>query len=561
MIVNDVTLLLQQDNITAAELLVKDSSLSVEELLTLCSHFIAYGQKVGSLSLCDKYYAVAVEKAPDNHELKLDFADYLYDHERFLEAKSLYCDLLDAFPNNLALLFKLGLVFTNIKFIAEAITCFESIVASRPDHKSAWLQLTGLYQDVGDRKNQQRCVDASTRIDRTDPNVKFAEASLLFEQGNIDQAIKLHNDIVKQVPSYLPSHNAVARLRWEYFGDKGYLEDTRIIALNHIDDVGLQKTYLRLLSEASQWSAVIDHVAYLRKKGLIPQAIPQEAMALDRLGDINSARRCYQQCVYLDPADFEIRAAYCALLLRTGEYTNANEQIGYALNDNPYSQLCWSYQGLVWRLQGDDREHWLHGYDTLIQPIDLVRPDGFNSIDQFLKQLAEELQQRHRAKNAPQNQTLRGGTQTQGDLFLSKEGLLPLFKQQIDVAVKEYLSGLGFEANHPFISRFGGDFFYSGSWSVLLQPSGYHHNHIHASGWLSSACYLELPDTVSRKDKQEGWIQFGQPPSELGIELAPRRLIQPKLGRLVLFPSYTWHGTTPFSGNTPRMTAAFDVGV
>ena len=29
-------------------------------------------------------------------------------------------------------------------------------------------------------------------------------------------------------------------------------------------------------------------------------------------------------------------------------------------------------------------------------------------------------------------------------------------------------------------------------------------------------------------------------------------------GRLVLFPSYMWHGTTPITGDAPRLTIAFD---
>ena len=35
--------------------------------------------------------------------------------------------------------------------------------------------------------------------------------------------------------------------------------------------------------------------------------------------------------------------------------------------------------------------------------------------------------------------------------------------------------------------------------------------------------------------------------------------IQVRVGRLVLFPSYMWHGTVPFEADQPRMTVAFDV--
>jgi hypothetical protein len=35
--------------------------------------------------------------------------------------------------------------------------------------------------------------------------------------------------------------------------------------------------------------------------------------------------------------------------------------------------------------------------------------------------------------------------------------------------------------------------------------------------------------------------------------------VQPRPGRLVLFPSYMWHGTMPIEGEAPRMTIAFDM--
>jgi hypothetical protein len=37
-----------------------------------------------------------------------------------------------------------------------------------------------------------------------------------------------------------------------------------------------------------------------------------------------------------------------------------------------------------------------------------------------------------------------------------------------------------------------------------------------------------------------------------------RRAVQPVPGRLVLFPSYMWHGTIPFHAATARTTIAFD---
>jgi hypothetical protein len=39
----------------------------------------------------------------------------------------------------------------------------------------------------------------------------------------------------------------------------------------------------------------------------------------------------------------------------------------------------------------------------------------------------------------------------------------------------------------------------------------------------------------------------------------PEMFVKPIVGRLVLFPSFYWHGTVPFASDSDRMTIAFDV--
>ena len=46
--------------------------------------------------------------------------------------------------------------------------------------------------------------------------------------------------------------------------------------------------------------------------------------------------------------------------------------------------------------------------------------------------------------------------------------------------------------------------------------------------------------------------------AQLKLDLPPTKLIEPKPGRLALFPSWMWHGTRPF-GQGERLTVAFDV--
>ena len=83
-------------------------------------------------------------------------------------------------------------------------------------------------------------------------------------------------------------------------------------------------------------------------------------------------------------------------------------------------------------------------------------------------------------------------------------------------------------------------------------------NHVHPEGWISSAYYAEVPGEVEDVSSKSGWIKFGEPRYPVPGVVA-EKFVQPKQGRLVLFPSYMWHGTTPIHGDEPRMTIAFDV--
>jgi hypothetical protein len=91
----------------------------------------------------------------------------------------------------------------------------------------------------------------------------------------------------------------------------------------------------------------------------------------------------------------------------------------------------------------------------------------------------------------------------------------------------------------------------------LLRPGGFHVNHTHPNGWISSSYYVSLPPEMANPASQQGWIKFGEPRWPVpgcGIE----RVVRPQEGLVVLFPSYMWHGTVPFSSGE-RLTAPFDV--
>ena len=87
-----------------------------------------------------------------------------------------------------------------------------------------------------------------------------------------------------------------------------------------------------------------------------------------------------------------------------------------------------------------------------------------------------------------------------------------------------------------------------------MQPGSFHWDRFHSEGWLSSAFYVETPDAALETDAREGLDHFR--PAALRHRAAAarpcERFVKPKPGRLVLFPSYMWHGTVPFTTRPRR---------
>jgi hypothetical protein len=156
-------------------------------------------------------------------------------------------------------------------------------------------------------------------------------------------------------------------------------------------------------------------------------------------------------------------------------------------------------------------------------------------------------------------QSVRGGTQTDGPLFARADPEIRALRQcLVDVIGEHMLTLAPVDPAHPILRHEPGVVSFAGSWSVRLAGEGRHTNHIHPQGWYSSALYVALPGSDEIGAPPAGWLTFGKPPEELGLDLEPYHQIKPEIGRLALFPSIMWHGTVPFDRGE-RMTVAFDV--
>jgi hypothetical protein len=156
----------------------------------------------------------------------------------------------------------------------------------------------------------------------------------------------------------------------------------------------------------------------------------------------------------------------------------------------------------------------------------------------------------------PLDQSVRGGTRTDGPLFKQIDPAIRALRQAAVSAVQDYIEGFpSMDSAHPVLpAPRNGSVRFAGSWSVRLagRSGGHHANHIHGMGWLSSALYVALPQTV---DGTEGGLTFGARPDELKLDIEPLTTTKPATGWLMLFPSWLWHGVTQFADGE-RLTVA-----
>jgi uncharacterized protein (TIGR02466 family) len=225
----------------------------------------------------------------------------------------------------------------------------------------------------------------------------------------------------------------------------------------------------------------------------------------------------------------------------------------------PQNQRALAYLGLCWRLLGDERDTLLNDYENMVRVYDVPVPQGFGSTAEFNARLNEVLGELHFATQHPPEQTLRGGTQTAGNLFVHRAPEIRALVEGLSACIADYIRRMPNDPQHPLFSRRSDKFAFATSWSVRLRRAGYHTMHMHPFGWISSAYYVDIPPEIEASDAAGGGLKFGEPDIDLGEHGQAQRQIQPAVGRLVLFPSYMWHGTVPFDSDRARTTVAFDV--
>ena len=438
----------------------------------------------------------------------------------------------------------------------KALSIHERAAQLYPDSAVAHHNLAGSLGDLGHVARAERSAARALSRGGNAPQTWLVHARALLGLRRLDDAERAFRGAIARQPGYVDAHRDLAQLIWmrsedpaaatalldaELRADPGLhaLWGLRANLLHHAGDVdGAFATLLaaiRIHPEQPDLQLAASHIAAL-------------------CGQADAAVRYAERAAVLAPGD-HAEAALFAACVAAGQAERAAAIAARMVERRPSDQRALAYQATAWRLLGDSRYATLYDYAALVRSWRMDVPDGWDSLDAYLADLARALGGVHAFRTHPLDQSLRHGSQA-AHLLNSDDPTIRAFFQAIDGPIRRHLGALG-DGRDPLRVRNTGEYSYQGVWSVRLRPGGFHTDHIHPQGWLSSACYVALPRTDAAS--REAWIKFGEPGIPTRPALAAEHFIRPEPGMLVLFPSYMWHGTVPFTDDAPRLSVAFDL--
>jgi len=459
------------------------------------------------------------------------------------------------------------------------------VLAAAAKHRDArlWQWAGLLHRALDDHAAAIECLASAARLAPTDVRIAHAHAHVALEGGIaaealFERALGLAPDngaviIGLTAARMAAGHGAAAMGELESILDAaplwidGHLQYAQLSALlgaRATACASLERATATLPREPSLWLARCDLRLREEAYGELQEEVGRadaagvsgadlhfyRAVAAGETDDPSAEALLSDAATAANPALAVWRVRH---LLRHGRIADSIDLIERELRSDR-RQAIWPYAAVAWRLAGNPRSEWLENRPGLVSVIDI-------SADLApMAPLAAYLSALHERSGQFLDQSVRGGSQTDGPLLSRIDPEIRALRATVTGAVARYVAQLSApDPNHPLLGqRRDRRIRFSGSWSVRLRGRGHHANHVHPMGWISSALYISVPERGPGDAPDSASLILGEPDARLGVDLAARRTIAPVQGQLVLFPSWMWHGTRPFAEGQ-RLSVAFDV--
>jgi predicted Zn-dependent protease len=442
----------------------------------------------------------------------------------------------------------------------DAMAFYRDLVARAPDNPIATHTLAVALNAARQPAEAEGVARQALLRNRPTAALHYTHALSLLSLERLEEAELALRECVRLDPRRAEAHDRLAQLIWMRSGDIAEATAGLQSALEKFPhDDALRGTKAALLQGAGEAQAAF---ACLAERAARPESqlglVIRAGLAALEFEPV-TALAFAQRAMRAQPNNHTARKLLCAASLGVGDAAKALTECATLLQATPDDQYLIAMQTTALRLLNDARYESFCDYDKMVLSTLLEVPEGWPDLGRFLTELAARLSALHNPHGHPLlYQSLRRGTETTQDLSRSQDPVIQALFQAFAAPIARYRDQIG-QGTDALRRRNRGPTRFNGGWSVRLHRDGYHTSHVHPRGWISSACYIQLPECMTARPTAEGILSFGAPGMLTTPSLPAELSVRPEVGLLVLFPSYFWHGTLPFHSEQPRLTVAFDV--
>ena len=506
---------------------------------------------LGRLEEAEASYLQALALAPEDAGIYYNLGVTLQGLERLEESRINYKQATTLKSDYAEAHYGLGLLSYGLGKFEEAATSYRQLIALQPNYAEGHYNLGTALQDLGRLEEAGASYRQATTL-----KPDYAEAYCYL-------GVTLHKrGILEEAEA---SYRQAIVLKSDFFE-----------ALNNL---GILLRKVGRLEEAE--------ISYSRALALNPdyaEAHNNLGVMLHDFGRRKEAEVSYRQALALNPDYAEAAENLGALLYESGQFKKAIDIYQLFKSKNKYvpTHLLKCFYEL------DDRIKFYQQLDILTEKGETnstigsltsraeirygIKKNNTFVNDPFKYVVKTDLTKRYDFKNvfiqaisnilnkellSFRDQTLLSkGRQTAGNVFLIDTDLVRQMESIIRSGIEKYRTKFK-NSNEGFLVTWPNKYSLKG-WVVTMKSSGHLAPHMHDSGWLSGAVYINIPLKKQRDSGNFGLCIDSEEPRRSGGE-NEHQVIDIATGDFILFPSSLMHYTIPFESDEERIVLAFDV--
>lgn len=438
-------------------------------------------------------------------------------------------EAMAAFPDDARAAFRAGTAAFALREHAHAVEGFRAATEREPRWVEAWSNLAAALKQADREADAIQAARHALQLDQQRVDSWLALATLLsnrFDHDALQEGLRAISLVLRADPGSAQAHH-VAGLLWRKQGDMSRAERHARQAVSR--DPG-NTNYVEALGEVLLGvdpRAAVEVYAQAWSRGLQGAAIQrQHGIALLQAGQAETAIETLKRAMRASPGDQRSIAHLAAALAASGQLDAAERLLGLQRN---------------------------------VHAVHLPTPAGFAGADAFHAALADDIRRHSQQRWEPAGLAARHAY-LGGDLLADRTQAILGFEQRLRGAIDAFIASRVEDPDDAFLGNIPRQYRLH-IWATQAAQSGFIDTHIHEESWLSGAYYVELPEAIHADDRgHAGWIEFGRPFRGLPqLPDAALRHVRPEVGTLLLFPSFLFHRTVPYTGPGERISISFDL--